>query len=33
MELSYLSFGLVLLAFMLSKNRPGQASGGGGGMH
>ncbi len=28
MELSYMSIGLVLLAFLLSKNRPGQAAGG-----
>jgi DHA2 family multidrug resistance protein len=32
MELSYMSFFLVLLAFMLSKNKPGAAPGGGG-MH
>jgi DHA2 family multidrug resistance protein len=32
MELSYMSIGLVALAFLLSKNRPGQAPGGGG-MH
>jgi hypothetical protein len=32
MELSYMSIFLVLLAFMLSKNKPG-ASPGGGGMH
>jgi MFS transporter, DHA2 family, multidrug resistance protein len=32
MELSYMSIGLVLLAFLLSKNRPGQGPGGGG-MH
>jgi DHA2 family multidrug resistance protein len=32
MELSYMSIGLIVLAFMLSKNRPGQAPGGGG-MH
>ena len=29
MELSWLSFGLVFMAFMLSKNRPGQGSGAG----
>jgi DHA2 family multidrug resistance protein len=33
MELSYMAIGLVLLAFLLSKNRPGAAPGGGGGMH
>jgi MFS transporter, DHA2 family, multidrug resistance protein len=33
MELSYMSIGLVVLAFLLSKNRPGAAPGGGGGMH
>ncbi len=33
MELSYMSVGLVLLAFLLSKNRPSQAPAGGGGMH
>jgi len=33
MELSYMSIGLVVLAFLLSKNRPGAPSGGGGGMH
>jgi hypothetical protein len=33
MELSYMSIGLVLLAFLLSKNRPGEPAGGGGGMH
>jgi DHA2 family multidrug resistance protein len=33
MELSYMSIFLVLLAFMLSKNKPGAAPGGGGGMH
>jgi DHA2 family multidrug resistance protein len=32
MELSYASIALVLLAFMLSKNKPG-SGGGGGGMH
>jgi DHA2 family multidrug resistance protein len=32
MELSYMSIFLVALAFMLSKNRPGEG-GGGGGMH
>jgi len=32
MELSYMSIGLVVLAFLLSKNRPGQAPAGGG-MH
>jgi DHA2 family multidrug resistance protein len=32
MELSYMSIGLVVLAFLLSKNRPGAAPGGGG-MH
>jgi DHA2 family multidrug resistance protein len=33
MELSWMSLGLILLAFMLSKNRPGQAAGGGAAMH
>jgi MFS transporter, DHA2 family, multidrug resistance protein len=33
MELSYMSVILVLLAFMLSKNRPGQGAGGGAAMH
>jgi DHA2 family multidrug resistance protein len=33
MELSYMSIGLVVLAFLLSKNKPGAAPGGGGGMH
>jgi DHA2 family multidrug resistance protein len=33
MELSYMSIGLVLLAFMLSKNRPGESGGGGAAMH
>jgi DHA2 family multidrug resistance protein len=33
MELSYMSVFLVVLAFMLSKNRPGEGAGGGGGMH
>jgi len=33
MELSYMSIFLVFLAFLLDKNRPGQAPGGGGGMH
>jgi DHA2 family multidrug resistance protein len=33
MELSYMSIFLVVLAFMLSKNKPGAAPGGGGGMH
>ncbi|MGA3045762.1 MAG: DHA2 family efflux MFS transporter permease subunit [Terracidiphilus sp.] len=33
MELSYMSIFLVFLAFLLSKNRPGAAPGGGGGMH
>jgi DHA2 family multidrug resistance protein len=32
MELSYMSICLVLLAFLLSKNKPGAAPGGGG-MH
>jgi DHA2 family multidrug resistance protein len=32
MELSYASIVLVFLAFMLSKNRPGEG-GGGGGVH
>jgi DHA2 family multidrug resistance protein len=29
MELSWLSVGLVLMAFMLNKNRPGQGPGAG----
>jgi DHA2 family multidrug resistance protein len=33
MELSWMSLGLILLAFMLSKNRPGQGAGGGAAMH
>ncbi len=33
MELSYMSIALVLLAFLLSKNRPGQGSGGAAAMH
>jgi DHA2 family multidrug resistance protein len=33
MELSYMSVILVVLAFMLSKNRPGEGTGGGGGIH
>jgi DHA2 family multidrug resistance protein len=33
MELSYMSIFLVFLAFLLSKNKPGAAPGGGGGMH
>ena len=33
MELSYMSVVLVALAFLLNKNKPGQAPGGGGGMH
>jgi MFS transporter, DHA2 family, multidrug resistance protein len=33
MELSYMSIALVLLAFMLNKNRPGQGAGGGAAMH
>jgi len=33
MELAYMSIFLVVLAFMLSKNKPGAAPGGGGGMH
>jgi MFS transporter, DHA2 family, multidrug resistance protein len=33
MELCYMSICLVLLAFMLSKNRPGESAGGGGAMH
>jgi DHA2 family multidrug resistance protein len=32
MELSYMSIGLIVLAFLLSKNKPGAAPGGGG-MH
>jgi DHA2 family multidrug resistance protein len=33
MELSWMALGLVLLAFLLSKNKPGAAPAGGGGMH
>ena len=33
MELSWMSVGLVLLAFLLSANKPGAGQGGGGGMH
>jgi DHA2 family multidrug resistance protein len=33
MELSYMSVCLVALAFMLSKNKPGEGAGGSGGMH
>jgi DHA2 family multidrug resistance protein len=33
MELSYMSVFLVVLAFLLSKNRPGQGAGGGAAMH
>ena len=33
MELSWMSLGLILLAFMLSKNRPGQGAGSGAAMH
>jgi MFS transporter, DHA2 family, multidrug resistance protein len=33
MELSYMSIFLVLLAFLLSKNKPGAAPAGGGGVH
>jgi DHA2 family multidrug resistance protein len=33
MELSYMSIGLIVLAFLLSKNRPGQGAGGGAAMH
>jgi DHA2 family multidrug resistance protein len=33
MELSYMSIFLVFLAFLLNKNKPGDAPGGGGGMH
>jgi DHA2 family multidrug resistance protein len=33
MELSYMSIFLVVLAFMLSKNRPGETAGGGAAMH
>ncbi|MGO9436310.1 MAG: DHA2 family efflux MFS transporter permease subunit [Terracidiphilus sp.] len=33
MELSYMSIFLVFLAFLLSKNRPGQGAGGGAAMH
>jgi MFS transporter, DHA2 family, multidrug resistance protein len=33
MELSYMSIGLVVMAFLLSANRPGQGAGGGAAMH
>jgi DHA2 family multidrug resistance protein len=33
MELSWMALGLVLLAFLLSKNKPGAAPAGGGGIH
>jgi len=33
MELSWMSVGLVFLAFLLNKNRPGQGAGGGAAMH
>ena len=33
MELSWMSCALILLSFMLSKNRPGQGAGGGAAMH
>ncbi len=33
MELSWMSVGLVALAFLLSKNKPGQGAGGGAAMH
>jgi DHA2 family multidrug resistance protein len=33
MELSWMSLGLIALAFLLSKNRPGQGAGGGAAMH
>jgi DHA2 family multidrug resistance protein len=33
MELSYLAIALILLSFLLSKNRPGQGGGGGAAMH
>jgi DHA2 family multidrug resistance protein len=33
MELSWMSVGLVVLAFLLSKNRPGQAASGSSAMH
>jgi MFS transporter, DHA2 family, multidrug resistance protein len=33
MELSYMSIGLIVLAFLLSKARPGQGAGGGAAMH
>lgn len=33
MELSWMSVGLILLAFLLSKNRPGQGAGAGAAMH
>jgi len=33
MELSWMSLGLILIAFLLSKNKPGQGAGGGAAMH
>jgi DHA2 family multidrug resistance protein len=33
MELCYMSVCLIIFAFMLSKNRPGEGGGGGGAMH
>jgi DHA2 family multidrug resistance protein len=33
MELSWMSLGLVLLAFLLSKNKPGEGAGAGAGVH
>jgi len=32
-ELSWMSLGLVLLAFLLSKNKPGEGAGAGAGVH
>ena len=33
MELSWASCGLIVLSFLLSKNKPGQGAGGGAAMH
>jgi DHA2 family multidrug resistance protein len=33
MQLSYMSLVLIVLAFLLNKNKPGQGAGGGAAMH
>ena len=33
MELSWMSLGLIVLAFLLSKNKPGEGAGAGAGVH